>query len=318
MTPAPSIEVRGLTKQFQGRAVLDHASFRYSGNRIVGYLGPNGAGKTTTLKLLTGLLRASEGAAFLDGIDIAERPKEALSRVGAVIETPEPYPELKVQEALQMAGRFRGLTPETIADRTRVYGSKLELPPMDRRCGKLSKGQRQRVVLAATLMAEPPILLLDEPTSGLDPAERIRVRNALLEAKPRTLVLMSSHLLNEVTEICDDVVFLNNGRVVRQGSIREVTDAMVVREVEVEFVAPVDLAQMAAVQALTEQGTALGPRRFRLRFDGRVETRIRILEACQRVAPVLEYSPAGSALEGAYLAVMGEVVPPPPPAPPAT
>ncbi|HTT25511.1 MAG TPA: ABC transporter ATP-binding protein, partial [Thermoplasmata archaeon] len=251
--------------------------------------------------------------AFLDGVPIAGRPKEALARAGAVIETPEPYPELKIHEALQMAGRFRGLSPETIADRTRVYGAKLELPPMDRRCGKISKGQRQRVVLAATMIAEPPLLLLDEPTSGLDPAERIRVRNALLELKPRSLILMSSHLLNEVTETCDDVIFLNNGRVVRQGSVREVTEAMVVREVEVEFVAPVVPAQMQEVQALTEQGLAIGPRRYRLRFDGRVETRIKILEACQRIAPVLEYSPTGSALEGAYLAVMGEAVPPPPP-----
>jgi ABC-2 type transport system ATP-binding protein len=302
-----------LTKRFQGKAVLDHATFSYSGHRMVGYLGPNGAGKTTTLKLLTGLLRPSEGQALLDGIDIQRRPKAALARVGAVIETPEPYPELKVEEALQMAGRFRGLSQETIADRSQVYGLKLELPPRDRRCGTLSKGQRQRVVLAAMMMAEPPILLLDEPTSGLDPAERIRVRNALLELKPRSLILMSSHLLNEVTETCDDVVFLNQGHVVRQGTVEEVTAAMVVREVEVEFSVPVDPAQMGEVRSLTDLGTALSPRRYRLHFDGRVETRIRILQACQQVASVLEYSPTGSALEGAYLAVMGEVVAPPPP-----
>ena len=322
MSAGHRLEAVHLTKVFQGRKVLDDVSFSFEGARTIGYLGPNGAGKTTTLKLLCGLLRPSEGAALIDGIDVRDDPRSALERTGSVIETPEPYPELTVREAIRMAGRFRGLSNESIAEQIAVHDKALELPPLDARCGKLSKGQRQRAVLAAALISDPPVLLLDEPTSGLDPAERIRVRNVILARKGRSLILMSSHLLNEVTETCDEVVFLNNGRIVRQGSVAEVTDAIAVKEVEVEFSEAVDPRQMEPLRGLCDQALRLGARRFRLGFDGRVESRIRILELCLKIAPVIEYSPSGSALEGAYLQVMGESVaptsgvPPPPPPPP--
>ena len=304
MTEGHSIELKGLTKVFEGRTVLDHATLRIDGPRAVGYLGPNGAGKTTTLKLLSGLLRPSDGEALVDGIRVADDPRAVLDRVGAVIETPEPYPTLTGRESLEMAGRFRGVPPILLGERLRALSEQLDLAPLDRPTGKLSKGQRQRVVIAATLLADPPVLLLDEPTSGLDPAERVRVRNVLRDLKKDHLILMSSHLLGEVTETCDDVVFLNQGKLVLKDSVRGIGERFRVRLVDVEFAGPVLREQLAGVAGIAEGIEALGDRKFRFSFDGSDATKARLLEACQKVAPVIGFSSAGSALEDGYLKLM--------------
>ncbi len=199
-----SFEVAGLSKSFRtGPPVLRDLSFRYEGAGAVGYLGPNGAGKTTTLKLLVGLLRPSRGHAYLNGIDPMVNRKRALWDVGALIETPEPYPTLNVHEALDAVGRARGLSRDDVDREVDRCHELLDLPPLGQRIGWLSKGQRQRVALAATLMGDPSVLLLDEPTSGLDPAERVLVRRLLIRLKRDHLVFMSSHQMLEVTEVCD-------------------------------------------------------------------------------------------------------------------
>ncbi len=297
----PSLEARGLTKRFNSVTALDRVAFRYDRPGAIGYLGPNGAGKTTTLKLFTALLRPSEGQALLDGIDVAVEPKTALWNVGAVVETPEPYPALSGRETLAMIGEFRGLARETIRDRTAVLAKELDLPELDRPTGRLSKGQRQRVVLASVLLAEPSILLLDEPTSGLDPAERVVVRNILRRLKQRDrLILMSSHLLQEVTEICDRVVFVNQGRILLEDTVANVTGRFRVRRLDVEFTAAVAPERAQALAGVTEV-EAVAPTHLRLGFEGRPEEQARLLEDCQRLAPVVSFSSSSLTLEDAYL-----------------
>ena len=157
-----SFEVAGLSKSFRtGPPALSDLSFRYEGAGAIGYLGPNGAGKTTTLKLLVGLLRPSQGHAYVNGIDPMVDRKGALWDVGALIETPEPYPTLNVQEALDVVGRARGLSRDDIDREVDRCHELLDLPPLDLRIGWLSKGQRQRVAIAAVLMGDPSVLLLD-------------------------------------------------------------------------------------------------------------------------------------------------------------
>ena len=304
MTPVHSIELRGLTKVFEGRTVLDRATLRVEGPRAIGYLGPNGAGKTTTLKLLTGLLRPTEGQALVDGIEVARDPTPALERVGALIETPEPYPSLTGRESLEMVGRYRGVPRHLLDERIRAYAERLDLAPLDLPTGKLSKGQRQRVVIAATLLADPPILLLDEPTNGLDPAERVRVRNVLQDLKKDRLILMSSHLLGEVTETCDEVVFLSQGRIILRDTVEGINQRFKVRGIDVEFSVPVDPGRLAELRGIAQGVEAVGDRKLRLVFDGSDATRARLLEACQKVAPVIGFATAGSALEDGYLKLM--------------
>jgi ABC-2 type transport system ATP-binding protein len=218
---SPSIVVEDLTKAYGGAMALDGVRFTLEGAGVLGYLGPNGAGKTTTLKILTALIRPSRGRALVNGIDVREKPRDALAEMGAVVETPEPPGTFTVRDSLELVGRVRGMSRESIADRISYFDRALELPPLNKRMATLSTGLRQRVVIAGTLLPNPPVILLDEPTNGLDPAERLRIRDLINELKGNHLVLMSSHLLGEVSETCDSVVFLKTGKVLLQVAVSE-------------------------------------------------------------------------------------------------
>ena len=297
----PTIEAVHLTKRFNSFTALDDASFRYEGGGAIGYLGPNGAGKTTTLKLFTAFLRPTRGHALLDGVDVHSDPKVALWDVGSLVETPEPYPALSARETLAMVGEFHGLSREQIRDRSERYAKELDLPPLDRKTAKLSKGQRQRIVLATILLSDPKILLLDEPTSGLDPAERVIIRNLLVRLKHEDrLILMSSHLLQEVTEICDRVIFINQGRILLQDTVENIGNRFRVTRIDVEFAPPVDAGALARVTGVSGV-QAVTPTRFRLSFDGTEESRAAILEGCQKVARVLSCGSSALTLEDAYM-----------------
>ncbi|MGA8604094.1 MAG: ABC transporter ATP-binding protein [Thermoplasmata archaeon] len=297
-----SIRVSGLSKTFRtGPPAIDNLTFEYSGAGAVGCLGPNGAGKTTLLKLLVGLLRPSQGHAFVNEIDPTVDRKGALWDVGALIETPEPYPTLNVHEALDAVGRSRGLSRDDVDREIDRCHELLDLPPLGHRIGWLSKGQRQRVTLAAAMMGDPSVFLLDEPTSGLDPAERVLVRRLLNRLKRDHLVLMSSHQMLEVTEVCDQLIFLDHGRVLLRDRVDKVAARIRSRQVDVEFERPMPQDAMATLLAVGAQIVALSERRWRISFDGRDETRVRLLELCQSLGPVVQFANTSLVLEEAYL-----------------
>ena len=302
-----SFEVAHLTKWYgHGTRVLDDISFRYEGAGAIGYLGPNGAGKTTTLKLLVGLLRPSRGRVAVNGLDpIADR-KHALWDVGAVIETPEPYPTLNVFEALETVGRSRGLASADIDREIDRCNEMLHLPGFGMRIGWLSKGQRQRVALASALMGNPSVLLLDEPTSGLDPAERVIVRELLDRLKRDHLIFMSSHQMLEVTEVCDRVVFLNRGRVLLETGVDQLAERIRPRHIDVEFAAPVAAERVLAVAPVPAETVRLSERRWRFAIDGSVEARARLLRSCEGLGEVVQFTGSSLLLEDAYLELIEE------------
>jgi ABC-2 type transport system ATP-binding protein len=300
-----SIEVDDLTKTYgagrRAARALDGASFRYEGSGAIGYLGPNGAGKSTTLKLLVGLLAPTRGVARLNGVDVVESRKRALWDVGAVIETPEPYPTQTIREALEMVGRFRGLARTSLAEEIRRLSEELHLPDLERRNGSLSKGQGQRVVLAAALLGDPVVLLLDEPGSGLDPAERVVLRNLLVRLKRDHLILLSSHNMAEVSQVCDQLIFIDHGRIVLKDRVDAVAARVRSRQVDVEFAAPVGLDDFGELRASLRELVALSDRRFRLVFDGSPETRRTLLDGCTRIGAVVSFANTSALLEEAYL-----------------
>ncbi|MGI0151432.1 MAG: ABC transporter ATP-binding protein [Thermoplasmata archaeon] len=323
MSPPPSVEVQHLTKRFGSFVALHEANFRFEGVGAIGYLGPNGAGKTTSMKLLTRLLRPSQGRSFLNGHDVLDATKEALWDVGAVVESPEPYPQQTGREALEMVAEFRGLGRERRNDQIARYAQLLELPPLERRSGQLSKGQRQRIVLASAFLSEPSVLLLDEPTSGLDPAERVILRRLFLEKKRTTLLLMSSHLLAEVTDVCDRVIFVNQGRIALEDTIDGIAARFRSRQIDVEFTRPMPEERWPSLGSLAAAVHALGGARYRIDFDGTEKSQTELLLACQKLGTVLSYGSSTLGLEDAYLALLapGAAGPPaapsprPPPAP---
>ncbi len=215
------IKAVNLTKSFKNNLALDSISFDIKGRGIIGYLGPNGAGKTTTFKILSNLARADSGEAFINGINI-KNYKTALKNVSALIDEPEPYDEMTIHEFLEFIGRIRGMNKTLIENRINELKKELNLENLNKKCGQLSKGNIQRVVIAAVLLPDTDILLLDEPTSGLDPAEAYDIKKLLKKLKKTKLIILSSHLLDEIKELCDYVILLDKGKIIAQGSVKSI------------------------------------------------------------------------------------------------
>jgi len=305
----PSIEAVDLTKCYNSFCALSDLSLRLEGAKCVGFLGPNGAGKTTALKILTGLIRPTKGKALINGIDVQEDKKAALSTCGALIETPEIYPALSVKEALMMVAEIRGVPSAARKDAVMKAISEVKMEEwIDMKCGKLSKGMKQRVNLAAALISDPMIMLLDEPSSGLDPRGMAEVREIVkgLKKKDR-LIFMSSHLLSEVTEICDEVAILDHGRLLAYDTLERLTSALSVgnaRECEASF------SRDLSSDALKEIGSTEGvlglklvePRRLILSFEGGNEAQERILAKIAGLGVgLIAFKSSSSALEETYL-----------------
>jgi ABC-2 type transport system ATP-binding protein len=209
------IEVQHLTKRYGNVTAVDDVSFRVEEGEILGFLGPNGAGKTTTMRVLTGYMPATRGRAVVAGFDVFEQPLEAKRRTGYLPETPPLYPDMTVREYLQFVSKIKGVPARERTARVDQVMRRTYVHDMaGRTCGKLSKGYRQRVGLAQALIHNPDVLILDEPTAGLDPKQIIETRRLIKELAGSHTIILSTHILPEVSQTCQRVVIINKGRVV--------------------------------------------------------------------------------------------------------
>jgi len=209
------IEVQHLTKRYGRVTAVDDVSFRVERGEILGFLGPNGAGKTTTMRILTGYMPATQGKAIVAGFDVFDQPIEAKRRTGYLPETPPLYPDMTVAEYLSFVAKIKGVPPGERKQRMQYVMERTRIADMaNRLCAKLSKGYRQRVGLAQALIHNPDVLILDEPTAGLDPKQIIETRQLIKELAGDHTVVLSTHILPEVSQTCQRVVIINKGRVV--------------------------------------------------------------------------------------------------------
>lgn len=214
------IVIENLTKYYNHFLALDHLNLRVPEKENIGLLGPNGAGKSTTLKILCGLIRPSSGVAYVDGINVVERPEQALARIGAIIETPEFYPYLTPVENLGYLGRLRGMGWAELKKRIDEVISLVKLEKWAHvRIEKFSRGMKQRLGLAQALLHDPPILILDEPGLGLDPRGVVEFREIITHVGQKKTVFFASHQLNEVAQVCSRVAIINDGRLLAFDSI---------------------------------------------------------------------------------------------------
>ena len=209
------IEVQHLSKRYGPITAVDDVTFRVERGEILGFLGPNGAGKTTTMRILTGYMPATDGKAIVAGFDVFDQPVEAKRRIGYLPETPPLYPDMTVGEYLAFVARIKSVpTSERTARIQQVMNRTRITDVANRLCSKLSKGYKQRVGLAQALIHNPDVLILDEPTAGLDPKQIIETRQLIKELAGDHTIILSTHILPEVSQTCQRVVIINKGRVV--------------------------------------------------------------------------------------------------------
>jgi ABC-2 type transport system ATP-binding protein len=218
------IEVENLTKRYGPTLAVSDVTFQAQKGEVLGFLGPNGAGKTTTMRVITGYLPPTAGRVRVAGFDVVEQSLEAKRRTGYMPEAPPVYPDMTVTEYLAFVGRIKGIPRRELKSRLDDILGKCAIADVSRRqIGKLSKGYRQRVGLAQALIHNPEVLVLDEPTAGLDPKQIIETRQLIRGLAGQHTVILSTHILPEVSKTCQRVVVINAGKIVAVGTPDELT-----------------------------------------------------------------------------------------------
>lgn len=207
------IEVKNLVKRYGNHIAVDHLTFTVERGQILGFLGPNGAGKTTTMNIITGYLSATEGTVTVDGIDVFEQPEVVKRMIGYLPEFPPLYPDMTVLEYLNFAADIKKVKKTVKKGMIDEIMELTKITPMSGRLIKhLSKGYKQRVGLAQAIMGYPELIILDEPTVGLDPKQIIEIRELIKEFSKNHTVILSSHIMQEVSAVCDSVLIIDKGR----------------------------------------------------------------------------------------------------------
>ncbi|HYL85346.1 MAG TPA: ATP-binding cassette domain-containing protein, partial [Candidatus Angelobacter sp.] len=214
------ISVSELTKKYARNTAVDHISFEVEKGQIVGFLGPNGAGKTTTMRMLTCFLPPSSGTATVAGFDVLEQPLEVKKRIGYLPETPPLYQEMRTTEYLMFVGKLKGLSGQELRQRVEAVCERCAIADVKQKLlGKLSKGYRQRVGLAQAILHNPEVLILDEPTAGLDPKQINETRDLIKSLAGDHTIILSTHILPEVEQTCQQVIIINKGKLVATDSV---------------------------------------------------------------------------------------------------
>lgn len=213
------IEVTNLTKRYGDHLAVDNLSFRVEKGQIYGFLGPNGAGKSTTMNIITGYIAASQGTVTIDGKDIQKEPEEAKKLIGYLPEMPPLYMEMTVEEYLVFAAELKKVPKKEIKGQIEHVMEMTQITDMrSRLIRNLSKGYRQRVGLAQAILGNPEVIILDEPSVGLDPKQIIEIRDLIRKLGEEHTVILSSHILSEVSAICDHIMIISHGRLVASDS----------------------------------------------------------------------------------------------------
>ena len=299
------IHVEHLTKMYGIRTAVGNLSFHVGKGEIVGFLGPNGAGKSTTMKILTGFMPATSGKANVAGFDVFEQPMGVKRNVGYLPEIPPVYPEMQVEAYLEFAAKLHQVPKTEIKRSVDTALEKTGLGPVRARLiGNLSKGFRQRVGLAQALIHNPLVLILDEPTVGLDPKQIIEIRELIKGLGGDHTVILSSHILPEVTATCQRIIVINQGTIVAEDTIEKLTTRLnkgLIYSLMVKNPAKQGLDAIKKITGVTGV-TAAGPKIVIEIAPGTSELRDQIVEtAVKEQMGVLEFSAERVSLEEIFL-----------------
>lgn len=221
------IEVENLTKCYGDKVAVDNISFKVKKGSIVGFLGRNGAGKSTTMNMITGYISATSGTARINGYDILKNPREVKKCIGYLPEKPPVYQDMTAEEYLKFVCAIKDVKASAISSHIDEIAQLVKLTDvMKRRIGNLSKGYQQRVGMAQALVGNPEVLILDEPTVGLDPKQIIEIRRMIKALGKKHTIILSSHILPEVADVCEQVIIINEGKIVAQDTLANLQEGI--------------------------------------------------------------------------------------------
>ncbi len=309
---APSLEAVGLSKKYGSFAAVSGLNIKVQGTKCVGFLGPNGAGKTTTMKMFTGLIGATEGTALINGVDVSKDKKGALASCSTLIETPEIYPALTPKEALSMLCELRGVSAGERNKRIDEALGRVKMTEWEnKKLGGFSKGMKQRVNVASTLLSDPQVIIMDEPSTGLDPRGMSEVRDIVKSLGDR-LVFMSSHLLAEVTEVCQEVAMIDHGKLLVYDTIDNVTSKFSGGSgtVRIGFARPLDVqtgTTISNLEGVTSFSRA-NDRHALVKFDPKVITQEKLFEKIAGLKAGAQTFESEAGLEDVYLSLIKETL----------
>lgn len=309
--PEVVIETKELTKRYKnGVMALQNLNLKIEEGDCVGYLGPNGAGKTTTIKILTTLIKPTSGHAYICGIDVNKKPKQALHCIGSLVEVPGLYEYLTPHELLTYLGKVRGMRK---TDMNRRIGEVLRMVGIPawqhKKIGSFSTGMARRMLIAQALLREPKILILDEPVLGLDPKGIKAIRNIItrLRSENKT-VFLSSHLLHEVDETRNKVVLLDKGRVISYDTVDNLQKMSKTHTINVELLEPPTKKQISEIRSIKFiENIDFAEGYLRIDFDGERNRSSQILaELVSLGLQIVSYQPQSMTLEDIYISIVGE------------
>jgi len=299
------IEVEGLTKRFVDKDVVNDVSFFVPEGEVLGFLGPNGAGKTTTMRMITGFLTATSGRVRVAGLEVEREPLAVRARIGYLPENVALYPEMRVDEYLRYRAAVEGVPRAEVRERVDSVSERCMVGDVRRQlAGTLSKGYRQRVGLAGALIHRPPVLILDEPTVGLDPRQIVKVRELITELGRDHTVILSTHILPEVEQVCRRVLIIDDGKIVADGTPDQLRSGLAgTAELSVQLEAPEAEARVA-IEALPAAGNVRsdGNGRFHVAIEGGADLRRDVFNLAVRKGWVLlELAQTMPSLEDVFL-----------------
>ena len=312
MTSEYPIEFVSLRKEYGSFVAVNDLSLQIKKNSFTGLLGPNGAGKSTSLKILTHLIHATSGEAYINGFEVDKDPKKALIGVGTVVETPEFYGYLSPNETFRYIGEIFGMKKESIQSQTSEILEKVKMADWaDKKIATFSKGMRQRISIGLSLLNDPSVIILDEPTSGLDPRGMAEMREILKNIRNdnnNLTILMSSHMMHEVTDLCDRIAMINHGTLLVHDTLENVLGSRNSRLMKVRPLEPANeemVAKLAALDNITN--AVIDGETINLSLDGGDEEEARLFEQIANIGfRIRSVSADENALEAKYLDLIKE------------
>ncbi len=308
------IEVKNLVKRYGDRNVVDDLSFQVDKGQIVGFLGPNGAGKSTTMNIITGYISATEGSVKVNGYDVYEEPEKVKASIGYLPEQPPLYPDMLVREYLSFVCDLKKVKKD---DKEKVMTKvmrKTRIGDVSERLIKhLSKGYKQRVGLAAAMIGDPDILILDEPTVGLDPKQIMEIRDLIRELSKQHTILLSSHIMQEVDAVCNQILIINEGRLIAADTPEEIakraegknTITLQVRGEKEQIQSALDKMEHISDMRILKTGDA-GICQAELVSPSEYDVREEIFYAMAEIrCPILEMVSKEPTLEEAFISLTG-------------